>query len=1080
MDKINDHLLELKLWSQTSEVLQQTKLNIEEILKIDPSLLDLTTLSSDEKKNLNKLEKNRKDSIYSIKQELKSNEKSIDTLKDEFIRAWWKFEKDNGNGTMIPSDIPNKEWKNYENDASIKWIDIMIESLEGKNWIVGIIQKLEDEINNLKEDLKEARGTKKRQSIIESIEKELKDKEKNLNDENNKLLLQKQLRVTKLAELADKDDKEIGSKIRALQDLYQSKNDLTELEWFFDESKDEFKRISAINKQLSTMRHDSQPNNYIREVGWTDTLVWKDIFFNKKPGSSDSMQDKSDKDLWYTVSSPSNGTKVEQDSGKTNRIISKSIDINWSSQKIRIEIPSLDKHDNEEIKSSDIKIYYDPGTKEVENSNYPIEFDIDIAYTHDDTLWESKSIYTDKKHITFKLEVPLAGDAIKKTKLDDTIKDPANTTAIQTEIKRQIEIFKDFGKHCRDTIDTLWYDEKTKQSYKNLISRLEWWANHNTELIAKIQETILDKENLMKALRKQDRVIEVFKDEKKVEDASKKIIKKAITQSDSNGQNFRKELLTSSSLFTDGLVSFLDSKSANLDDYNISENDIAEQEIPSISDLTTEIKINEHHYLKYDRKAGRYPIKKEWWKTFYPDAIPQKERTEVRPSWISNQKETTNPNTADQHQQQNEWNQEDFSIHGKNTIKHFNSITTEKWIRKGLRNRNNIKESAQTSLNGVLTLMDWIAKIPKYIIVKPIDRYLKKKTVGLSSNLSVPKRLKRTIKYGWGAAALWWTGLWRRLVPSAIAVSLTPNIIKQLWWGHHGLKWLFWLREKLHNNSTKKRWDMMNNFPLFAQEIQTSMNIPADSDTIPLYSTITTALLTSKLDKPNTTYFTENKNGDLIYFQTNLSKQTTCGMIKKNNIPDNMPSAIIGSVSYIDNNLRNSILSSTGVVSESFGKLPEKWSWYSNGQYELLLAQEREVIHKFFLNEPWKANQIKNNLNKAQEKIQKTATVSRQAGKEKRERLTKFDNYTDPTEMNRIFDIIDIGNTNTTINDLRELNRRWYLKSFRISKNDLNRHIEYNHPNNTTIHTHIIANNWSPRIWPRFDSATNSITLVTT
>jgi hypothetical protein len=56
-------------------------------LKIDPSLLDLTTLSSDEKKNLNKLEKNRKDSIYSIKQELKSNEKSIDTLKDEFIRA---------------------------------------------------------------------------------------------------------------------------------------------------------------------------------------------------------------------------------------------------------------------------------------------------------------------------------------------------------------------------------------------------------------------------------------------------------------------------------------------------------------------------------------------------------------------------------------------------------------------------------------------------------------------------------------------------------------------------------------------------------------------------------------------------------------------------------------------------------------------------------------------------------------------------------------------------------------------------------------------------------------------------------
>ena len=103
---------------------------------------------------------------------------------------------------------------------------------------------------------------------------------------------------------------------------------------------------------------------------------------------------------------------------------------------------------------------------------------------------------------------------------------------------------------------------------------------------------------------------------------------------------------------------------------------------------------------------------------------------------------------------------------------------------------------------------------------------------------------------------------------------------------------------------------MMNNFPLFAQEIQTSMNIPANSDTIPLYSTITTALLTSKLDKPNTTYFTKNKDGDLIYFQTNLSKQTTCGMIKKNNIPDDMPSAMIGNVSYIDNSKRNSLLSS--------------------------------------------------------------------------------------------------------------------------------------------------------------------------
>jgi hypothetical protein len=34
--------------------------------------------------------------------------------------------------------------------------------------------------------------------------------------------------------------------------------------------------------------------------------------------------------------------------------------------------------------------------------------------------------------------------------------------------------------------------------------------------------------------------------------------------------------------------------------------------MPAISDLTKEIKITDTHYLKYDPKAWRYPIKKDW------------------------------------------------------------------------------------------------------------------------------------------------------------------------------------------------------------------------------------------------------------------------------------------------------------------------------------------------------------------------------------------------------------------------------------------------------------------------------------
>jgi len=67
--------------------LQKTKLDIQKVFDIKPPLLDLTDLSDDAKKNLNKLEENRRDSIYRIDDELKKNEKSIDTLKDEFIRA---------------------------------------------------------------------------------------------------------------------------------------------------------------------------------------------------------------------------------------------------------------------------------------------------------------------------------------------------------------------------------------------------------------------------------------------------------------------------------------------------------------------------------------------------------------------------------------------------------------------------------------------------------------------------------------------------------------------------------------------------------------------------------------------------------------------------------------------------------------------------------------------------------------------------------------------------------------------------------------------------------------------------------
>lgn len=279
----------------------------------------------------------------------------------------------------------------------------------------------------------------------------------------------------------------------------------------------------------------------------------------------------------------------------------------------------------------------------------------------------------------------------------------------------------------------------------------------------------------------------------------------------------------------------------------------------------------------------------------------------------------------------------------------------------------------------------------------------------------------------------------------------------------------------------------MNNFPLFAQEIQTSMNIPADSDTIPLYSTITTSLLTSKLDKPNTTYFTDNKQGDLIYFQTNLSGQTTCGKIKKNDIPDDMPSAMIGSVSYIDNNSRNSLLSSTGIVPESFGEFPKKWSWYNNGQYELLLAQEREIVHKFFLTEAGKATMLRKNINKATEFAKnKAKEVSRSTTKfawnikqkiNERLKNLEYDTYTG-INIDDIFNIMDPSNSNPIIKDLRLIHLHGCLASFKIHKKNMSRHITYRDPHTTHEHTHIITQPIGPgSTWPRFDITTNTISI---
>jgi hypothetical protein len=164
--------------------------------------------------------------------------------------------------------------------------------------------------------------------------------------------------------------------------------------------------------------------------------------------------------------------KINRDNATKKAKIITTKTINGISQKIRIELPAIDQDDNNAIAAKDIKIYYDQTDTEIEDADYPIEFGFDISYKRDCSGDRDKIIYNDKQKITIKLEVPLAGDAMKKEELDKAIKETVNTGLISTEIKRQLEASKDITANCHSGIEATGYDDNDRQELKNLITRL--------------------------------------------------------------------------------------------------------------------------------------------------------------------------------------------------------------------------------------------------------------------------------------------------------------------------------------------------------------------------------------------------------------------------------------------------------------------------------------------------------------------------------------------------------------------------------------------------------------------------------